>query len=310
MIRKIQKRFQVSILLLFLLLVSHCTFGSVGDSNSEKLILLQNLLSLRNGMKYSFNTNLQGYDDQADDDLTSFSYTTGGNTYGISLKAESYVQWETGIYRINPPDRLFGILSERSTDAVDSSQTFTGKTHTPYTVPLDLPSDDLYGKSYSFLNPGKNVNFLQNNSVNETGAAYSFTSTKQIPDAPGGVVSLAGISWEEMYLSATITQGANTWTVQILTGQGNLSLRPKCKLKTEGRTKPVSIGLQYSNLFRDYIESGSTISFLQRLASLSTASTIVVTSVSNTNLYTPLIKNLNTEDLVLSFPGCIPGVER
>ncbi len=304
----------VSKLLLFLILIFiiSCTFGSVGDSEKEKLKTLQNLLVLRNNQITSLNTSLEVFDNQADDNLSTIEFTSGGNTYSISMANDSYVQWENGFYRLNPNEKAFGILnikndSEKGEDLRDG---YVGKTHTPFTVPLDLPATDIYGRSYSFLNPGTETNITNNNSTNETGAAFTSRFTKMISDSPIGVISLATISWEQIYVNVTITRNSISKNVKILLGQGISNIRPKCRIKVESsRTKPVSIGLQYSNLFRDYVENGNSVSFLQNVFSRS-GSEIIVTSISNADLLANLNRNLSTEDLVINFPRCTPGVDR
>jgi hypothetical protein len=284
------------ITLLCVILFHSCTFGSIGDSNKEQLQILQNLLALRNGLTTGLTTSFQVYDNQADDLVSNIDLVSGSNTYSISVLSDSYIQWETGYYRINPPDRLFGVLDVR--------------THTPYTVPLDLPATDIYGRNYIFLNSQKELNFTNYNSTNETGAAYTSTSTRKILDSPLGVISLATISWEEFYLNLSITRSGTTKTAKILLGQGFVNLKPKCKLRVDSsRTKPINVGLQYSNLFRDYVENGTTVSFLQNLFLVS-GSEIIITSISNTDLLANVKKNLATEDLVIGFPGCTPGLEK
>jgi len=148
------------------------------------------------------------------------------------------------------------------------------------------------------------------NSTNETGAAFTSLFTKKIPDSPLGVISLATISWESIYFNVNVTRSGVTKTAKILIGQGSINLKPKCKLKVDtNRTKPINIGMQYSNLFRDYVENGATVSFLQNLF-LKSGSEVIIASITNSDLLTNITKNLNTEDLVFSFPSCTPGVER
>lgn len=277
----------------------------MGDSNEERLQTFQNLLVLRNGLTTALNTSMQVFDNQADDNVSTTDFISGGINYNISVGNDSYIEWESGYYRINPNDRLFGILNVRGEEI--SSET---RTHTPYTVPLDLPTTDNYGKNYYFLNAGKEINFTNYNSTNETGAAFTSTYTKKINDAPLGAVSLAAISWETIYLNLNIARNGISKKAKVLIGQGGVSLKPKCKLKVDGlRTLPINIGFQYSNLIRDYVEGGITVSFLQNLF-LKSESDVIITSISNTDLMTNISKNLNTEDLVFNFPSCVPGVEK
>jgi hypothetical protein len=282
-----------------------CTFGSVGDSDQERLQSLQNLILLRNNQTTILSTSLQAFDNQSDDNISLFEISSGGNLYSISIASDSYFQWETAFYRINPDGRILGVFNVKSNESSSIS-----RTHTPFTLPLDLPTTDIYGKNYVFLNSGIERNFTRNSSSNDTGSIFVSSFTKPVIDSPIGIVSLATISWEQIYLNITITRNSISKTVKILLGQGIINLKPKCKLKVESnRQIPVSIGFQYSNLFRDYIDKGLTVSFVQNVFA-KTGNEIIVTSISNEDLLLNLNRNLNTEDLVINFPGCVPGVEK
>lgn len=283
-------------------LFSHCTFGSVGDSNKDKLTILQNLIFFNNNQTIAVGTNLRSYDDQADDNLSQFSLTSAGpTTYNITIQSSSYIQWETGTYRINPPNQTLGV----SATASEKSSTATVKTHTPYTVPLDLPADDLYGKTYSFLSASTVSNITQFNSTMETGASFLYPNTR-VSNMPLGVVAVANVSWEEVYIRMDV--GGNDIT--ILLPQGNKSITPKCKIPVKnGRSGNIEILMSLSSLFKDRTVSGTPVRFLQQL-SLLLPGTVVISKVSNVPLYNILQQNLQAEDIVFSFPGCFPGVER
>ncbi|WP_210410771.1 hypothetical protein [Leptospira yanagawae] len=284
-------------------MVSHCTFGSVGDSEEEKLVILQNLIFFNNNQTIAVGTNLRSYDNQADDNLNQFSLTSNGNTFNINVQSSTYIHWETGTYRINPPNQTLVVSttgSERSNGVA--------KTHTPYTVPLDLPADDLYGKSYPFLATSIVSNVTQYNSTMETGASFLYPNTRTA-NVPLGVVAIANVSWEEIYIQMTVTRAPNTKTVTILLPQGNKQITPKCKIPIKnGRSGNIEILVSLSALFQDRTVSGTPIRFLDQLP-IGT-DPVVISKVSNVNLYNILQQNLQAEDITFSFPGCFPGVER
>lgn len=283
---------------------SQCTFGSVGNSEEEKLVILQNLIFFNNNQTISVGTNLRSYDDQADDFLNQFSLISNGNTFNITVQTSSYIHWETGTYRINPPNQTLGVSttgSERSHGVA--------KTHTPYTVPLDLPADDLYGKSYPFLVTSVVSNITQFNSTMETGASFLYPNTRSA-NLPLGVVAIANVSWEEIYIQMTVNRAPDTKTVTILIPQGNKQITPKCKIPIKnGRSGNIEILVSLSALFQDRTVSGTPIRFLNDLFLLGDT-TVVISKVSNVNLYNILQQNLQAEDITFSFPGCFPGVER
>lgn len=278
----------------------HCTFGSVGNSEEEKLVILQNLIFFNNTQLVPVGTNLRSYDDQADDNLNQFSLTSNGPTYNITIQSSSYINWELGTYRINPPNQVLGVSATSS----ERSSTATAKTHTPYTVPLDLPADDLYGKTYAFLSAGTVSNITQYNSTMETGASFLYPNTRT-SNMPLGVVAVANVSWEEMYIRMDV--GGKD--VTILLPQGNKSITPKCKIPVKlGRSGNIEILISLSSLFQDRTVAGAPVRFLEQLSLV--AGPVIISKVSNLGLYNILQQNLQAEDIVFSFPGCFPGVER
>ncbi|PKA27126.1 hypothetical protein EHR04_09220 [Leptospira levettii] len=291
-------------LILCLGLVSQCTFGSVGDREEEKLVILQNLIFFNNNQTIPIGTYLRSYDDQADDNINQFSLTSPSPTsFNISIQSSTYINWETGSYRINPPSQILGVSTTSS-----ERSTAVAKTHTPYTVPLDLPADDLYGKTYPFLNAGTISNITQFNSTMETGASFLFSNTK-VTNMPLGVVALANVSWEEIYIRMDIT-GGTTKSVTILLPQGSKTITPKCKIPIKnGRSGNIEILFSLSSLFQDRTVSGTPIRFLETLSGKA-ENPVVISKVSNVDLYNILQQNLQAEDIVFSFPGCFPGVER
>ncbi|TGK81543.1 hypothetical protein EHQ24_09545 [Leptospira noumeaensis] len=295
-----ERIYRLSFIAMNCLLLSHCTFGSVGDSNKDKLTILQNLIFFNNNQMVAVGTNLRGYDDQADDNLNQFSLTSNAVSYNITIQSSSYINWEMGTYRINPPSQTLGV----STSSSEKSSNATAKTHTPYTVPLDLPADDLYGKSYAFLSASTVTNITQYNSTMETGASFLYPNTR-MSSMPLGVVAVANVSWEEIYIRMDV--GGKD--VTILLPQGNKSITPKCKIPIKlGRSGNIEILISLSSLFQDRTVSGSPLRFLQQLSLV--AGPVVISKVSNVNLYNILLQNLQAEDIVFSFPGCFPGVER
>ncbi|MBM9592536.1 hypothetical protein JWG41_19500 [Leptospira sp. 201903075] len=281
-------------------LFSHCTFGSVGNSEEEKLVILQNLIFFNNTQLVTVGTNLRSYDDQADDNLNQFSLTSNGPTYNITIQSSSYINWELGTYRINPPNQVLGVSATSS----ERSSTATAKTHTPYTVPLDLPADDLYGKTYAFLSAGTVSNITQYNSTMETGASFLYSNTR-LANMPLGVVAVANVSWEEIYIRMDV--GGKD--VTILLPQGNKLITPKCKIPVKlGRSGNIEILISLSSLFQDRTVAGSPVRFLEQLSLV--AGPVIISKVSNLGLYNILQQNLQAEDIVFSFPGCFPGVER
>lgn len=142
----------------------------------------------------------------------------------------------------------------------------------------------------------------------ETGASFLYPNTRSA-SLPLGVVAIANVSWEEIYIRMDVTNGP-TKSVTILIPQGNKQITPKCKIPIKnGRSGNIEILVSLSSLFQDRTVSGTPIRFLNDLFLLGDTS-VVISKVSNVNLYNILQQNLQAEDITFSFPGCFPGVER
>lgn len=98
---------------LSLLFSAGCTFGSIGDANAEKLTILQNLLSQTNGIRTNLQSQVVLYDDQADDSLGGFNLISNNITYAVTIQS-SVLKIDSGSYRINPSNRLFGSVNANS----------------------------------------------------------------------------------------------------------------------------------------------------------------------------------------------------
>ncbi|BDA80345.1 hypothetical protein LPTSP3_g32750 [Leptospira kobayashii] len=292
---------------LSLLFSAGCTFGSIGDANAEKLTILQNLLSQTNGIRTNLQSQVVLYDDQADDSLGGFNLISNNITYAVTIQS-SVLKIDSGSYRINPSNRLFG--------SVNANSSVSAKTHTPYTVPLDLPTTDPYGKSYSYIGSSVLNSFFTTNAQTDTGSAYNVPNLTSITDAPVGVVSLVSMSIQEWYWDLQIVRnGGSTIKLQIYLKPGTKTISPKCRIPADGARKlPVPIALQYSNIFKDRIYLSQTYTFLQTLFAnypgyIGSTSSLVVAEFSASDLYKILSDNLSTEDLVFFVPGCFPNVE-
>ncbi|MDF3818607.1 hypothetical protein P3G55_01775 [Leptospira sp. 96542] len=304
-----------------------CTFGSVGNKNEEDLIILQNLLQLIRNTRSSLSTKLVLFGDQVDSNPERFTVTSGGTTtYSVQVESDSYVHWENGLYRFNPNQVVSGVFNVEGSNGasniesplgfssnMNSSQNLTDPsfTHTPFTVPLDLPTTDPYAASYSFLNPGSEIIVKPSNIVNDFGFAHLSTSTKNASDAPLGVVSLVTLSWEEIYIHLTVdtVTPSAAKDIKILLRQGIQTIRPKCKIENKlGRTTPVEIGFRYRNLFLDRTDLGTNNDLLNKI--YAGTSPINVSFVSLNPLYEGILKNIASEDSTFYLPGCFPGVEK
>lgn len=307
-------------IILSMFFCTQCTFGSIGDRNEEKLIILQNLLELNRNRRTILASEFQFYGDTVDNLPERFVVNSNSFSYTVRLLNDSEVRWDSGAFRINPNSGLIPGLNERNLeesslndDSLPSSGT---KTHTPFTVPLDLPSSDPYAQNYNFLASGIE-SLVKSELVNtDFGPSHKSNQTQSISNAPLGVISAANLSWEEIYLHFEFFGGGGAGTVaagspkdiKIFFRPGSQTLRPKCKIEVkEGRSVPIPIALQYGRVLNNRTENNVTENFLFNLAS-SPDTNFIINFASSPSRYNFLLKNLNQEDLVFIFPGCFPGV--
>ncbi len=303
-----------------MILCTQCTFGSIGDRNEEKLIILQNLLELNRNRRTGLSSELQFYGDTVDSLPERFTVNSNSFAYTVRLLGDSEVRWESGAFRINPTAGPIPGLNQRNLehDNLDSESFPSSgtKTHTPFTVPLDLPSSDPYAQNYNFLPSG--IESLVKTVLISTdfGPSHKSNLIQNIPNAPLGVVSAANLSWEEIYLHFEFFGGGGAGTIaagspkdiKIFFRPGSQALRPKCKIEVkDGRSIPIPIAFQYGRVLNNRTENGVTENFLFNLAS-SADTNFIINFATSPSRYNFLLKNLNQEDLVFIFPGCFPGV--
>jgi len=280
---------------------SSCTFGSIGNSNNEKLILIQNLLTLQRGIRSPTSVQLQFLGDEVDQKPNEWILRSGSTNYSLKLESDSNVSWDMGSIRINP-NQIFPGFSMREMPFDTNA-----KTHTPYTIPLDLPQTDPYSQGYNFLTAGSESLVKENTINTNTGFVHSSDKTRSISDTPLGIVSLINLEWAEFNLNMKILSPVSK-NIKINFRKGSIVIRPKCRVTlSQGKQNPIPISFNYGNLFRDRNDSLANNSILQVFVSQS--GDLFVSQFQSTSMYETIVKNLNQEDLVWFIPGCFPGVE-
>lgn len=284
----------------FFILLS-CTFGSVGDSQKEEALILQNLLRLGREVPSSLKPVLLGYDNQIDDDLNQFTITSSApmaNTnYNFTIvPSSSYMEINRIEFRFNPPGKIAGVFDVQSKSST--------KTHTPYTVPLDLPSSDPYGKIYS--SKPIRINAYTNKNSEGIGLGSVFRQEMSLMEnIPQGVVASTVVYFDRLDLKADITRpNANPNRTIILSFRDvSINFPTRCKITmTGGKTTEWLLGFRYSNLFRDLVSPTKSVLDAIYLANPTNGSTIVVTDLDP--LYSDFYKNFDLADNVFIQDTC------
>lgn len=281
--------------LTILFLIANCTFGSVGNSNKEKLQSLVSLLSGIRDARVNLSTELYFYDDQLDSNINSFRLNAGtpSQNFQVTILPVTTFVFSNITYRVNPPSTVLG------------SPLIPNRTHTPYTVPVQTSSGDPYGAAYAIPNIQTISNLGNSNTSLPTGPAILQTSPI-LPNVPQGLISNTTISWSSIDLQAQVVRSSDGLlrTVRIRVLNPSVSFFPRCAipLATNGPNK-VKIGIRFSNLFRDRISGGVQTSILSLIAANPNAS-VIATDLTDVAITTEFAANLVIPDLVIVQESC------
>ncbi len=271
-----------------------CTFGSVGDSRKEEAQMLQRLLTLIGQRPSTFQTSIYFTDDQQDVNIGAFSLISGATTYNLQLLAGSKIVWDGVAVRVNPnpvptvPDQT------RSIDRDEHS----AASHTPYTVPLDLPLTSPYGADYgtgSFTDTNLEV---VNGSI-LTGDVHS-SVVPPIPGIPSGYLASVKYKVQSLDLTFQITApGPINTSVRIQLAPFVVELFPRCRFDIVPEKLgnfPVTWNL--TGILQD---QGGT-SLLNSIFAL--PNPVNINPYQNGNLYNLILANFRQQDRVLYQTGC------
>lgn len=282
--------------------LQNCTFGSVGNKLEEDQIILDSLLRILRERTGTLLPVVHSYDDQIDDNLNIFSLSSGEGsslrTYQVQiLQQGSFLRIQNFQFRINPSDRpIIGFF----------------KTHTPFTIPLELPPTDPYGKVYS-VDGGEVQNFMVGNSegIGLGSVARAVFSELKVPR---GLIASTQISiprWD-LHMQIIQTQPPASFphnTRNIIISIRDLTIRflPRCRIEIHPhQTTEWILGIQYNRLLRDTFENNVRQEFINSLFQSSISNpmeTIFITDLSS--FYGLLEKNLLADDVVFLQESCL-----
>ncbi|WCL49207.1 hypothetical protein [Leptospira sp. GIMC2001] len=281
------------------MIVTNCTFGSVGNSQEEEAIILESLIRTSRAVPSGFNPFLHAYDNQIDDNLQNFTILSNvGGNYNIQMKTNlNFLILNRIDFRFNPGDKIGGVFNVRSD---------TSKTHTPYTVPLDLPSDDPYGKIYS--SSTKRIDGYSSKNSDGIGFGSVFRANlNPLINPPQGILSSTIAYFDRLDLYATIIRSNDSSQREVVISLRNIavSFPPRCRIElTSSQTQEWILGLRYSNLFRDIIEPGQNVSVVNSLFQGSNSGDTIIISDLDSR-YSYIQTNFTKEDNVLLQESCL-----
>lgn len=288
-----------------ILLFQSCNFGSVGNKEKENIAILENLQRIVRETQYSFQPILHSYDDQEDRDLSRFTLTsshpesaTSLENYQVEILTEgSFIDIEKLEFRINPPQAIVGLEIPRP---------FSGaRTHTPYTIPLDLPSDDPYGKTYTTSN--LRWDFFMN--ANSEGIGYGPLAKSQWRSVqlPQGIVASVTVTLKRWDLQTRMTRISDGEIRNAIISIQNIRIPiyPRCRIEVKNdHSGQWMLGINYARLFRDYFRNNQRVSLLGNIFS-STNRTEKIQITDLNSLYGNFLYNLQSEDTVIIQESCL-----
>ncbi|TGK31533.1 hypothetical protein EHQ12_02195 [Leptospira gomenensis] len=281
---------------LVLVATGACTFGSVGNSEKEEAKTLQRLLTLYGQRPSSFSPNINYTDDQQDANISSFDVVSGTSTYRILLQTGSEIIWNGVSIRINPnPVPVVPGQSRTISNGEHSTQS-----HTPYTVPLDLPVTSPYAQEYgtpSFTDSGMETS----NGTILTGDVH-VSQAPSISGAPAGYLASVKYKIRSMDLrfriERTVPAGV-TRNVRIRTTDFVTELFPRCRIDVAPELQAAfPVNWLWNGIFPD--QNG--VSLLDTISAL--ADPVEINPYQNTNLYVSILANISRQDRVVFPTGC------
>jgi len=325
------KRFKILILIVCVNLFDCCTFGSVGNKLEEDAIILENFIRFVREIPGIFQPVIHSYDDQTDEDIRQFQVVSGmgagAREYLVQiLENQSFLDIERLEFRFNPPEKPLGNLlirfsektdlpskldwKHRKKDSLDSGKPEV-RTHTPFTIPLDLPPNDPYAKVYSL--PGFRINLFMIG--NSSGSGLGIVARNSLPalrNAPQGILAQTRMIIRRWDLNVQITQiqpplvpPAGVRNLRISFREYEETLFPRCKTKVlRNATTEWILGVNYSRLFRDIPSQG--VSLLNQIfdsTSGNPTAEIQITDISP--FYSFFFTHLKADDAVFIQESCL-----
>ncbi|PJZ55823.1 laminin/fibronectin-binding adhesin Lsa30 [Leptospira barantonii] len=295
MIRNTAILFRIFVYAISLIFFGTCTFGSVGDSSKEEAKMLQRLLTLYSERPSSFRTYLYYTDDQQDSNIGNFDVISGATTYSLQLQSGSQIVWDGISIRVNPNPVPTVPGQTRTLDVTDPNEHST-QSHTPYTVPLDLPETSPYGQEYGTAK----FSDTSLNTITETiltGDVHT-SSAPLITGIPSGYLASVKYKINSVNLTFQITAPVAK-TVRLQMSSFVLELFPRCRFDiVPEKLGSFPVTWKSNGIFQD--QSGTSI--LNTIAGLT--SPVDINPYQNVNLYNLILANLQQQDRVLYQTGC------
>ncbi|EQA73000.1 laminin/fibronectin-binding adhesin Lsa30 [Leptospira noguchii] len=277
---------------LFCILFGNCTFGSVGDSRKENAKMLQRFLLLFSERPASFHTLLYYTDDQQNSNIGNFNVVSGATTYNLQLQPGSKIVWEGISIRVNPNPVPTVPGQTRIFEAGEHST----QSHTPYTVPLDLPISSPYSREYG-TSSFEDSNLESTTETILTGDVHT-SSVPIISGIPSGYLTSVKYKINSLDLTFQILAPVAK-TVRLNMSSFVLELFPRCRFDIISENLgSFPVTWKSDGVFQDQ----GSVSILNSISAL--PNPVDINPYQNSNLYNLILENFKQQDRILYQTGC------
>lgn len=285
--KKNKKRLMVIIFLSAIVnCISLCTFGSEGNSATDKQIIITRLALLRDSIKTHANLQVLFYDDQGDEKLDTFQLNSGAvnDLYTVSLsdsskisfdKIEFYISTTSSNISANKKNQEKIFFHEADSGGVTSSATT---------------------KIYVTANGYSTSNFFKANGSDEFGS-YSGSDIFILANLPQGILQKVTFHFASIQLVGSLKSSTKTKTFRVQFPLSDVSFTRLCS-NTLGLNQSLNlkIDIKYSELFKDtttnaYVVIDNT-KILRAIHDLPDNNPII-SNTQNSGIYNEIVKNWN-----------------
>lgn len=287
LIKLTQKRLMVIISLIpFLTGISYCTFGSEGNSLTDKKIIITRLALLRDSIKTTANLQVLFYDDQGDEKLESFQLNsaTANDLYTVTLLDSSKINF----------DKIELYISTTSPNIADNKD----KTQDIFLHEADGGGGTSSAtiKIFVLANGYSVLDFFKANGSDEFGY-YRASENFVIANLPQGILQKVTFHFASILLVGNLKSTTKTKTFTIQFPLSDISLTRLCST-TLGLNQGLNLKLdiKYSELFKDTTTNSYTTldntKILRAINDLADNNP-TISNTQNSGIYKEIIKNWN-----------------
>lgn len=286
----------ISCSLLLLLSSSYCTFGSEGNSLTEKKIIINRLSLLRESIKTNASLQILFYDDQGDDKLESFQLNSAvaSDIYTVTLNNSSEMNFDKVEFYIATTSS--SINSSDATNQVMLHEADSGSSG----------SASATIKVFSTANGYSTSSFLNANGSDEFGY-YNVSDNFILSDLPQGILQKVTFHFNSVHFSGTINGPNKTKNFTLQFSKLDIPFTRLCTTNLGlNQNLNLKLDLKYSELWKDTTTNSYTIidntKILRAISDL-TESNPIISSSENSGIYNEILKNWNLNTTIKEH-GC------